>query len=112
MLNMMIMEGDIGFVIIDILMLVEIVCVVFELYFEYCLKKFIKVIIYMYFYVDYYGGVVGLISKEDVIFGKVVFIGFEGFMEVVVSENIFVGNVMICCVEFMYGSCLLCGELG
>lgn len=57
-----------------------------------------------------YGGVAGLISKEDVTSGKVALIGPEGFMEAAVSENIFAGNAMIRRAEFMYGSRLSRGN--
>ncbi|PDL60158.1 MBL fold metallo-hydrolase, partial [Listeria monocytogenes] len=72
-----------------------------DLYYEHRPKKPIKAIIYTHSHADHYGGVAGLISKEDVASGKVALIGPEGFMEAAVSENIFAGNAMIRRAEYM-----------
>lgn len=110
MSNTTIMEGDTGLVITDTLMSVETARAALELYFEHRPKKPIKAIIYTHSHADHYGGVAGLISKEDVTSGKVALIGPEGFMEAAVSENIFAGNAMIRRAEFMYGSRLSRGN--
>ncbi|EIS4902263.1 MBL fold metallo-hydrolase [Listeria innocua] len=112
MSNTTIMEGDTGLVITDTLMSVETARAALDLYYEHRPKKPIKAIIYTHSHADHYGGVAGLISKEDVASGKVALIGPEGFMEAAVSENIFAGNAMIRRAEFMYGSRLSRGELG
>lgn len=92
--------------VVDLLVFVEIVKVGMDLYFKNCGNKFVVVIIYIYSYVDYYGGVCGVVDEVDVKFGKVKVYVFVGFMEVVVVENIMVGNVMSCCVSYMYGNFL------
>ncbi|EJK6532429.1 MBL fold metallo-hydrolase, partial [Listeria monocytogenes] len=112
MSNTTIMEGDTGLVITDTLMSVETARAALDLYYEHRPKKPIKAIIYTHSHADHYGGVAGLISKEDVASGKVALIGPEGFMEAAVSENIFAGNAMIRRAEYMYGSRLSRGELG
>lgn len=112
MSNTTIMEGDTGLVITDTLMSVETARAALDLYFEHRPKKPIKAIIYTHSHADHYGGVAGLISKEDVASGKVALIGPEGFMEAAVSENIFAGNAMIRRAEYMYGSRLSRGKLG
>lgn len=112
MSNTTIMEGDTGLVITDTLMSVETARAALDLYYEHRPKKPIKAIIYTHSHADHYGGVAGLISKEDVASGKVALIGPEGFMEAAVSENIFAGNAMIRRAEYMYGSRLSRGKLG
>lgn len=112
MSNTTIMEGDTGLVITDTLMSVETARAALDLYYEHRPKKPIKAIIYTHSHADHYGGVAGLITKEDVASGKVALIGPEGFMEAAVSENIFAGNAMIRRAEYMYGSRLSRGKLG
>ncbi|MBC1893548.1 MBL fold metallo-hydrolase [Listeria seeligeri] len=112
MANTTIMEGDTGLVITDTLTSIETARAALELYYEHRPKKPIKAIIYTHSHGDHYGGVAGLISKEDVASGKVALIGPEGFMEHAVSENVFAGNAMARRAEYMYGSRLSRSELG
>ncbi|MBC1489402.1 MBL fold metallo-hydrolase [Listeria sp. FSL L7-1485] len=112
MANTTIMEGDTGLIITDTLTSVETARAALELYYEHRPKKPIKAIIYTHSHGDHYGGVAGLVSKEDVASGKVALIGPEGFMEHAVSENIFAGNAMARRAEYMYGSRLSRSELG
>ncbi|MBC1320917.1 MBL fold metallo-hydrolase [Listeria welshimeri] len=112
MSNITIMEGETGLVITDTLTSVETASAALELYYKHRPKVPIKAIIYTHSHADHYGGVSGLVSKEDVDSGKVILIGPEGFMEHAVSENVFAGNAMARRAEYMYGSRLPRSEVG
>ncbi|HAA9661153.1 TPA_asm: MBL fold metallo-hydrolase [Listeria monocytogenes] len=112
MSNITIMEGETGLVITDTLTSVETASAALELYYKHRPKVPIKAIIYTHSHADHYGGVAGLVSKEDVDSGKVILIGPEGFMEHAVSENVFAGNAMARRAEYMYGSRLPRNEFG
>ncbi|MBC1614508.1 MBL fold metallo-hydrolase, partial [Listeria welshimeri] len=112
MSNITIMEGETGLVITDTLTSVETARAALELYYKHRPKVPIKAIIYTHSHADHYGGVSGLVSKEDVDSGKVILIGPEGFMEHAVSENVFAGNAMARRAEYMYGSRLPRSEVG
>lgn len=112
MSNITIMEGETGLVITDTLTSVETARAALELYYKHRPKVPIKAIIYTHSHADHYGGVSGLVSKEDVDSGKVILVGPEGFMEHAVSENVFAGNAMARRAEYMYGSRLPRSEVG
>ncbi|MBC1323887.1 MBL fold metallo-hydrolase [Listeria welshimeri] len=112
MSNITIMEGETGLVITDTLTSVETASAALELYYKHRPKVPIKAIIYTHSHADHYGGVSGLVSKEDVDSGKVILVGPEGFMEHAVSENVFAGNAMARRAEYMYGSRLPRSEVG
>lgn len=49
-------------IVIDLLVFIEVVVVVLDLYCVYCgVDCFVVVVIYIYSYVDYFGGVFGVI---------------------------------------------------
>ena len=83
----------------------------------------IKAVLYSHSHIDHYGGVLGLISREDVAdpslsleeqldSGKVVVLAPEGFLEHAVSENIYCGTAMGRRAMYQYGTLIKPGEKG
>lgn len=110
--NMTIVEGDTGLIIIDTLISTETAAAALELYYEHRPKKPIVCILYTHSHVDHYGGAAGLVTKEDVLSGKVQIIAPENFTFEAVVENVFAGNAMIRRSEYMYGAGLARGAKG
>ena len=80
-------------------------------------------VLYSHSHIDHYGGIFGLIKKEDaadarlslaeqLASGKVVVIAPEGFLEHAVSENIYAGSAMGRRAQYQYGTHLHPGEKG
>lgn len=91
---MTIVEAPEGLIIIDPLASKEQSSAAFELYLKHRSVKPIKAVIYTHPHIDHYGGVEGLISREDVNRGDVQIIAPEGFMESLVSEWAIAGTTM------------------
>ncbi len=90
----------------------------------------IKAIMYSHSHVDHYGGVYGLIDKETVEdtvatasdkwsdqeaaleAGKTIVLAPEGFLEHVISENVYAGSAMARRAEYQYGTHLTPGPKG
>ncbi len=66
----------------------------------------ISTIIYSHNHGDHWGGVRGLITDEDVRSGRVQVIAPDGFMDHLVSENVFSGNAMNRRLFYQYGMLL------
>ena len=80
-------------------------------------------VLYSHSHVDHYGGIYGLVKKEDaadaklalkdqLASGKVVVIAPEGFLEHAVSENIYAGSAMARRAQYQYGVHLHPGPKG
>jgi alkyl sulfatase BDS1-like metallo-beta-lactamase superfamily hydrolase len=63
----------------------------------------ITAVIYSHTHGDHWGGVRGLITDEDVSSGRVEVIAPDGFMDHLVSENVFAGNAMNRRMFYQYG---------
>ena len=83
----------------------------------------IVAVLYSHSHIDHYGGIFGLIKKEDAAdgtlplqeqfaSGKVVVIAPEGFLEHAVSENIYAGAAMGRRAQYQYGTHLHPGPKG
>jgi alkyl sulfatase BDS1-like metallo-beta-lactamase superfamily hydrolase len=110
--NMTIIEGDDGLIIIDPLTVAETAKAALELYYQNRPHKPVVAVIYSHTHVDHFGGVRGVIDEADVEAGKVKVFAPAGFMEHVVSENIFAGTAMSRRAQYQFGSLLPRGERG
>jgi alkyl sulfatase BDS1-like metallo-beta-lactamase superfamily hydrolase len=110
--NMTIIEGDDGLIIIDPLTVAETAKAALELYYQNRPHKPVVAVIYSHTHVDHFGGVRGVIDEADVKAGKVKVFAPAGFMEHVVSENIFAGTAMSRRAQYQFGSLLPRGERG
>ncbi|WP_448090587.1 alkyl/aryl-sulfatase [Pseudomonas azerbaijanoccidentalis] len=110
--NMTIIEGDDGLIIIDPLTMTETAKAALELYYQNRPRKPVVAVIYSHTHVDHFGGVRGVIDEADVKAGKVKVFAPVGFMEHVMSENVFAGNAMSRRAQYQFGSLLPRGDHG
>lgn len=110
--NMTIIEGDDGLIIIDPLTMAETAKAALDLYYQNRPHKPVVAVIYSHTHVDHFGGVRGVIDEADVKAGKVKVFAPAGFMEHVMSENVYAGNAMSRRAQFQFGSLLPRGEKG
>jgi alkyl sulfatase BDS1-like metallo-beta-lactamase superfamily hydrolase len=110
--NMTIIEGDDGLIIIDPLTTAETAKAALDLYYQNRAHKPVVAVIYSHTHVDHFGGVRGVIDETDVKAGKVKVYAPAGFMEHVMSENVFAGTAMSRRAQFQFGSLLPRGEKG
>ncbi|MHC8314712.1 alkyl/aryl-sulfatase [Pseudomonas sp. LB3P31] len=110
--NMTIIEGDDGLIIIDPLTMVETAKAALDLYYQNRPHKPVVAVIYSHTHVDHFGGVRGVIDEADVRAGKVKVFAPSGFMEHVMSENVYAGNAMSRRAQYQFGSLLPRGEKG
>jgi alkyl sulfatase BDS1-like metallo-beta-lactamase superfamily hydrolase len=110
--NMTIIEGDDGLIIIDPLTTAETAKAALDLYYQNRAHKPVVAVIYSHTHVDHFGGVRGVIDEADVKAGRVKVYAPAGFMEHVMSENVFAGTAMSRRAQFQFGSLLPRGEKG
>jgi alkyl sulfatase BDS1-like metallo-beta-lactamase superfamily hydrolase len=101
--NMTIIEGEKGWIIVDPLTSKETAAKAIEFARNQLGRKTITAIIFTHSHVDHFGGVLGVISAEEVKKNNVRIVAPEGFMAEATSENILAGPTMIRRSEFMYG---------
>ncbi len=97
-------RGKTGWIAYDVLVSAETARAAWELLREHVGEGLpISTIIYSHNHGDHWGGVRGLITDEDVASGRVQVIAPDGFMEHLVSENVFAGNAMNRRLFYQYG---------
>lgn len=99
-------DAGAGWIVLDPLTTMEVAQAAKELVDEHLGKKPVLAVVYSHSHVDHYGGVAGIVSREDVASGKVKIIAPEGFMEHAVSENIIAGPAMARRARFQFGMTL------
>lgn len=109
--NITFVEGDRGVIVIDPLISAECAAAAIELYREHRGQRPVSAVIYTHSHVDHFGGVLGVLSREDIEQGAHI-IAPEGFLKEAASENVLVGNAMGRRATYMYGSLLPRGPLG
>ncbi|MBQ4470316.1 MAG: MBL fold metallo-hydrolase [Synergistaceae bacterium] len=123
MANMTFIKTDNGWIIFDVMMCTETAEEAIDLMTKHFGELDIKAILYSHSHVDHYGGIEGVINKDDAAdanlplseqlkSGKVVIIAPEGFLEHAVSENIYAGIAMKRRAEYQYGVRLKAGNKG
>lgn len=104
--NMTVVATDNGWLVIDPLMTAEIANAAMELVDKYLGKKPIKAVLITHSHVDHFGGMEGIVSREEVEKGAVEIIAPQGFYQSAISENIIAGNAMARRAAYMFGSLL------
>lgn len=110
--NMTIIEGDTGWILVDPLTATETSAAALALVNRELGQRPVKAVIFTHSHMDHFGGVLGVVSQEDVKSGKVRIIGPEGFFEEAISENIVAGAVMTRRVQYQMGSPLDISSVG
>ncbi|MCD8104581.1 MAG: MBL fold metallo-hydrolase [Lachnospiraceae bacterium] len=123
MANLTVVATDSGWVVIDTTMTAECAAAAMQLIEKNLGERPVKAMIISHTHVDHYGGMEGVISEDEVAdaglsldeqlaSGKVPVIVPEGFLEDVVSENVYAGTAMSRRAYYQYGSFLTPGEKG
>jgi len=109
---MSIIEGDTGVIVVDPLISVETAAAAMALYRAHRGERPIHAVIHSHSHIDHFGGVLGIVSEDDVDSGKVQIIVPEGFLEHSVAENVYAGTAMARRAGYMYGAALAKGPQG
>jgi alkyl sulfatase BDS1-like metallo-beta-lactamase superfamily hydrolase len=97
-------RGKTGWIAYDVLISAEVARAAWKLLQDHIGGGLpITAVIYSHNHVDHWGGVRGLITQEDVAAGRVEVIAPNGFMNHLVSENVFAGNAMNRRLFYQYG---------
>ncbi len=110
--NMSLIEGKTGWIVIDPLTSEETAAKAIAFAREHLGEKPISAIIYTHSHIDHFGGVLGVISAEEVVERRVPIIAPEHFLEEATSENVIAGVAMGRRSLFMMGPRLPVGERG
>ena len=123
MANVTYIRTESGWIVFDVLMCKEDMEQANALIEKHFGKLPVKAVIYSHPHVDHYGGVEGIISKEDtadsslpldqqIASGKTTVIAPEGFLTHAVSENIYAGKAMSRRAQYQYGTLINPGSKG
>ena len=123
MANATFIRTDNGWIVFDVLMCQEDMAAAKELMEKHFGPLDVKAVLYSHSHIDHYGGVYGLISREDAAdaalpldeqlrSGKVVVLAPKGFLEHAVSENLYCGPAMGRRAQYQYGAIMKPGETG
>ncbi|EFK11679.1 metallo-beta-lactamase domain protein [delta proteobacterium NaphS2] len=110
--NVTFIEGPDGIIVMDPLMNNETAAVAKDLYFKHRPKRPIVAVIISHSHIDHFGGIEGVVSKEEVKSGKVKVVAPEGFTQASVDEYILGGNLQSRRVAYQYGALLPRGPKG
>lgn len=110
--NVTFIEGDTGVLVLDPLVTEETAAAALELYREHRGDRPVTGVLYTHPHVDYFGGVRGVTTQEDVDAGRVPIIAPAEFTEHAASENVYAGTAMARRSAYMFGAALARGPKG
>ena len=111
--NISFVRGRRGWIAFDVGTTVETARAAWELLQEHVGEGLpITAVIYSHTHADHWGGVGSLVTEEDLAEGRVEIIAPDGFMEFLISENVFAGNAMNRRLFYQYGLLLPSGQHG
>ncbi|WP_293383857.1 alkyl sulfatase dimerization domain-containing protein [Phenylobacterium sp. SCN 70-31] len=103
--NVTFIEGREGWIVIDPLTSAQPAAAALDLLRRQVRDRPVTAVIYTHSHVDHYGGVMGVLSADDIARG-VPIVAPKGFLEAAVAENVLAGNVMSRRATYMYGGLL------
>lgn len=109
---MTIVRGKTGYIVIDPLTAEESAAASWKLAMAHLPKLPIKAIIFTHSHSDHFGGVGGIVTREQVAREKIRIIAPHGFSEEAVAENVIAGTAMGRRATYMFGAFLAPGERG
>ena len=123
MANATFIRTDHGWIVFDVMMCCENMAEARKLMEKHFGPLDIKAVLYSHSHIDHYGGILGLIDREDtadpglsledqLASGKAAVIAPEGFLKYAVSENIYAGKAMARRAQYQYGTLLRPGKSG
>lgn len=104
--NITFIKGDTGWIVFDPLMSTECAKAALELVNENLGVLPIKAVVYSHSHVDHFGGVLGIVTPEQVQSEGIAIIAPEHFEEHAISENVYAGTAMARRATYQYGSLL------
>ncbi|GGI46728.1 alkyl sulfatase BDS1-like metallo-beta-lactamase superfamily hydrolase [Agromyces flavus] len=110
--NVSFVEGDTGVIVIDPLISKETAAAALTLYREHRGDRPVTAVIFTHSHIDHFGGVLGVVSHEDVGANGVQVIGPAGLVGEAVAENVYAGTAMGRRAGYMYGASLERGPRG
>jgi len=110
--NLTIIEGKTGWIIVDSLTVMETTTAAFELAKKHLDPKPVVAVIHTHSHTDHFGGVLSIVSAEQVEKGDVRIIAPDGYMAEAVSETFIAGPAMARRAQYMYGRGLARSERG
>ncbi len=110
--NITFVRGESGWIVIDPLSATETARAARALVDNHFGPAPIVAVIYTHSHGDHFAGVLGVVSRSDVLDGRVPVIAPDGFLQAAVSENVIAGNAMIRRSGYMYGNELPRGASG
>ncbi|WP_430459552.1 alkyl/aryl-sulfatase [Thalassolituus sp. LLYu03] len=115
--NMTLIRGKSGWIIVDPLTAKETAAAAFQFALHEMAKRGdseqrISAIVFTHSHIDHFGGVLGIISNEDIQRQAIPVVAPLGFMEEATSENMIAGTAMSRRAVFMYGKNLPRNERG
>lgn len=101
--NMTLVKGETGWILFDVLLTGETAAAALALANEQLGELPVRAVVYSHSHIDHFGGVLGVISENEVWAGEVQVIAPGGFMREAVSENIYAGAAMSRRAVMQYG---------
>jgi alkyl sulfatase BDS1-like metallo-beta-lactamase superfamily hydrolase len=110
--GMTLVKGKTGWIIIDPLTTEEAARAAFALAQKHLGKINVRVVIFTHSHSDHFGGVGGIVTREQVTQQKIRIIAPHGFEKEATSENVLAGGAMGRRANYMFGGELAAGERG
>ena len=110
--NITFIKGTTGWIVIDPLTTAQTARDSYDLITEHLGHRPITAVIYTHSHTDHFGGVLGVISEEDVTSGRCIIVAPEHFMHETVGENVIAGPAMGRRALFQFGPMLPPGPTG
>ncbi|MCD2441072.1 MBL fold metallo-hydrolase [Agromyces sp. SYSU K20354] len=110
--NVSFVETDHGVIVIDPLISKETATAAVDLYRKHRGDRPVVAVIFTHSHIDHFGGVLGVVSKDDVASGRVQIIAPADFTAEAVAENVYAGTAMGRRAGYMYGAALARGPKG
>ncbi|MFN2287698.1 MAG: alkyl/aryl-sulfatase [Chromatocurvus sp.] len=101
--NMTVIEGDSGWIVIDPLTVEETSRTALALVNDILGERPVSAVLFTHSHIDHFGGVLGVLSREEQAERDVPVIAPAGFLRESVSENVVAGSVMLRRAVYMYG---------
>lgn len=109
---MTIVRGQSGYIIIDPLTAEETAAASWKLALAHLPQLPIRAVIFTHSHSDHFGGVGGIISREQALKDGIRIIAPHGFSQEAVAENVLAGTAMARRASYMFGTFLVPGPLG
>ena len=110
--NMTLIRGDTGWILFDVLLTAETAAAALALAGEALGELPVRAVVYSHSHIDHFGGVLGVITEDQVNAGEVRVIAPLGFMQEAVSENVYAGTAMSRRAVMQYGRAIPSSPFG